>query len=111
VTPPPAVVTPPPAVVTPPAPPPAAQVTPPAPSVRPAVHTKRVAKGAKPKHTKKEKNRVEKVRRATAAALLPREEASSVDRTLLAGGLALFFLVLADTVLLTVSTGVFRART
>ena len=34
-----------------------------------------------------------------------------MDGTLLAAGLALFVLVLADTVFLTVSTGVFRART
>ena len=34
-----------------------------------------------------------------------------MNGTLLAGGLALFVLVLADTVLLTLSTGVLRART
>jgi hypothetical protein len=112
VTPPPAVVTPPPAVVTPPAPPPAAvKVTPPAPAVRRVIHKKQPAKGAKRENPKKH-NGVKKVGEvATAGALLAREKASSVDGTLLAGGLALFFLVLADTVLLTVSTGVFRART
>jgi hypothetical protein len=111
-TPPPAAVTPPPAIVTPPAPPPAAvKVTPPAPAVRRVGHKKQPAKAAKRENPKKH-NGVKKVGEvATAGALLAREKASSVDGTLLAGGLALFFLVLADTVLLTVSTGVFRART
>lgn len=63
---------------------------------------------------KKKQTRVEKAKGAATAALpaLRRDEASSVDGTLLAGGLALFVLVLADTVFLTLSTGVFRgART
>ena len=55
----------------------------------------------------KPKPKRDRVSRATIAAL-GREQASSVDGTLLAGGLALFVLVLADTVLLTLSTGIFR---
>jgi hypothetical protein len=46
--------------------------------------------------------------RVATIAAVGREQASSVDGTLLAGGLALFVLVLADTVLLTLSTGIFR---
>jgi hypothetical protein len=51
-----------------------------------------------------------KTKRAAPSALprLRREEASSPDGTLLACGLALFVLVLADTVLLTLSTRVLR---
>jgi hypothetical protein len=41
-------------------------------------------------------------------ALAAREAASSIDGTLLAGGLALFVLVLADTFLLTQASGVMR---
>jgi hypothetical protein len=49
----------------------------------------------------------------TAAPALPtlsREEATSPDTMLLVGGLALFFLVLADMVFLTLSTRVLRPR-
>jgi hypothetical protein len=41
---------------------------------------------------------------------LSREEATSPDTMLLLGGLALFFLVLADMVFLTLSTRVLRTR-
>ena len=47
-----------------------------------------------------------------ASSTLPRlrpQEASSTDGALLAAGLALFVLVLADTVLLKLSTGVVRS--
>ena len=49
--------------------------------------------------------------RGAATAVLPalrREEATSVDGTVLAGGLALFSLALGGTVLLTLSTRVLR---
>ncbi|HKH29813.1 MAG TPA: hypothetical protein VKA45_02055 [Gaiellaceae bacterium] len=88
------------------------QTTPPAPPARRAVRKDRsAAKAAKLRDARKKQNAASRARRAAAAALLPREEASSVNGTLLAGGLALFVLVLADTVFLTVSTGVFRLRT
>jgi hypothetical protein len=46
--------------------------------------------------------------RAAGVALAAHEAAKSIDRTLLAGGLALFVLVLADTFLLTQASGVMR---
>jgi hypothetical protein len=49
----------------------------------------------------------------SAARVLPgisREEATSPDTLLMVGGLALFFLVLADMVFLTLSTRVLRTR-
>ena len=49
----------------------------------------------------------------TAAGTLPglsHEEATSPDTMLLAGGLALFVLVLADMVFLTLSTRILRTR-
>jgi hypothetical protein len=42
------------------------------------------------------------------AATISREAATSIDGTLLAGGLALFVLVLADTFLLAQASGVLR---
>jgi hypothetical protein len=42
------------------------------------------------------------------AAAIPRHAAESIDGTLLAGGLALFVLVLADMFLLTQASGVLR---
>ena len=109
--PPPAPLPPPaPFVVSPPAAPAVAQAPPP--PVHQARRTGRPATRAV--KVKKRQTRVQKAKGAAAAALpaLRREEASSVDGTLLAGGLALFVLVLADTVFLTLSTGVFRgART
>jgi hypothetical protein len=52
------------------------------------------------------------IKQAVGAALpgLSREEATSPDTMLLAGGLALFVLVLADMVFLTLSTRVLRTR-
>lgn len=57
-------------------------------------------------------SRIGKPKGATKQALpnLGREQASSQDGMMLAGGLALFVLVLADTVLLTLSTRVLRVR-
>jgi hypothetical protein len=46
--------------------------------------------------------------RGAGVALAAREAATSIDGTLLAGGLALFVLVLADTFLLTQASGVMR---
>jgi hypothetical protein len=53
-----------------------------------------------------------KVTKSAAPALpgLSREEATSPDTLLMLGGLALFFLVLADMVFLTLSARVLRTR-
>ena len=63
---------------------------------------------SKPKKSKPEP----KVTQSPAPALpgLAREEATSPDTLLIVGGLALFFLVLADVVFLTLSTRVLRTR-
>lgn len=63
---------------------------------------------SKPKKSKPEP----KVTQSPAPALpgLGREEATSPDTLLMVGGLALFFLVLADVVFLTLSTRVLRTR-
>jgi outer membrane biosynthesis protein TonB len=101
-------------------PPPAAVTPPPAPVYRPApVQARRVTRpqtrerarsNTKPKvGTEKPKNDRVKVA-APAASTLLREKATSPDTLLMVGGLALFFLVLADIVFLTLSTRVLRTR-
>jgi hypothetical protein len=62
----------------------------------------------KPKTTKPQP----KVTKTAAPALpgISREEATSPDTLLMLGGIALFFLVLADLVFLTLSTRVLRTR-
>jgi hypothetical protein len=110
--------TPPPPAVT--NPPPAALTPPPAPVYRPA--TTQVRRDTEPQRreparsntkpkvgTKKPKNERVKVA-APAAPTLLREKATSPDTLLMVGGLALFFLVLADVVFLTLSTRVLRTR-
>ena len=99
-------------------PPPAAVTPPPAPVYRPA--TTQVRRETQPQRrasarpntrpkvgTKPKKER--KVAVAAAPTLL-REKATSPDTLLMVGGLALFFLVLADIVFLTLSTRVLRTR-
>ena len=104
--PPPPPATPPPAAVTPPPAPVGTRVVsqpPPAPVRRESRVQRR--ENVKPKPERK----VTK----TAAPALPgisREEATSPDTMLLLGGLALFVLVLADMVFLTLSTRVLRTR-
>jgi hypothetical protein len=101
-------------------PPPAAVTPPPAPVYRPAPTQVRretqpqrrepARRNTKPKvGTKKPKNERVKVAVAAAPTLL-REKATSPDTLLMVGGLALFFLVLADIVFLTLSTRVLRTR-
>jgi hypothetical protein len=51
-----------------------------------------------------------KVAVAAAAPSISRDQATSPDTLLMVGGLALFFLVLADIVFLTLSTRVLRTR-
>jgi hypothetical protein len=66
--------------------------------------------GSKPKTTRP---KPEPKGTETAAPVLrgiSREEATSPDTLLMVGGLALFFLVLADMVFLTLSTRVLRTR-
>jgi hypothetical protein len=61
----------------------------------------------------KPKPSTEKTVKETVPAALPslsREEATSPDTLLMVGGLALFVLVLADLVFLTLSTRVLRVR-
>jgi hypothetical protein len=54
---------------------------------------------------------VPKVKVAVAAApSISRDQATSPDTLLMVGGLALFFLVLADIAFLTLSTRVLRTR-
>ncbi len=66
-------------------------------------------RNSKPKAKPKPKN--EGVQVAVGATpSLTRDQATSPDTLLLVGGLALFFLVLADMVFLTLSTRVLRAR-
>lgn len=104
---------PPPAVV---APPPAAVVTrvvsqPPPASVRRESRVQR-REPAKPRPKKTNPKPEPKVTQSAAPALpgISREKATSPDTMLLVGGLALFFLVLADMVFLTLSTRVLRTR-
>ena len=101
-TPPPAAATPPPAVTR------IVSQPPPAPVRRESRVQKREPVTSKPK-PKKHEPKVTK----TAASALPgisREEATSPDTLLMVGGLALFFLVLADMVFLTLSARVLRTR-
>jgi hypothetical protein len=98
-------------VVIPYSPPAVVQATPPAPSTRRSeARTQRAGvKGAKAKKGKQEKAKPRNRRgTAAAAAAIPRTAATSIDGMLLAGGLALFVLVLADTFLLTQASGVMR---
>jgi hypothetical protein len=99
-TPPPAAVTPPPAVT--------GVVSQPPPASVQRESRVRGRGEAKPKKAKPEP----KVTQTAAPALrgLSREEATSPDTLLMVGGLALFFLVLADVVFLTLSTRVLRTR-
>jgi hypothetical protein len=119
-------VTPPPAPpAAPPPPPPPAAVTPPPPTVvtpvvsqpppAPVRSESRIQrpKTPKPRPKSEEKKPEPKVQQEAVGAPLPglsREKATSPDTMLLAGGLALFVLVLADMVFLTLSTRVMRAR-
>ena len=119
-------VTPPAPPATPPAtPPPAAVTPPPAPAVTPVVSqpppapTRRVSpiqrrEPAKPKARPKPKpkpapDRTFKQASAASLAGISREQATSPDTMLMVGGLALFVLVLADVVFLTMSTRVLRS--
>ena len=74
------------------------------------VQTREPAKATPKPKPKPSPNRP--IQQATPAALtgLSREEATSPDTLLMVGGLALFFLVLADLVFLTLSTRVLRVR-
>jgi hypothetical protein len=70
-------------------------------------------KEREPAKTRPKKPKPEsKVTQTAAPALrgLSREEATSPDTLLMVGGLALFFLVLADMVFLTLSTRILRTR-
>jgi hypothetical protein len=119
-------------VTPPPAPPPPPPATPPPAAVAPPVVVARVSQPpaaptaptrrdrpvqrrepakATPK-PKPKPNPNRPIKEATPAALsgLTREEATSPDTLLMVGGLALFFLVLADLVFLTLSTRVLRVR-
>ena len=99
-------------------PPPAAVTPPPAPVYRPATtqvrrETQRQRpQTAKPRPKPKVKDKpVPKVKVAVAAApSISRDQATSPDTLLMVGGLALFFLVLADIAFLTLSTRVLRTR-
>ncbi len=108
--PPPPPTTPPPAAVTPPAASVGTRVVsqPPPASVRESRVQRREPVKPKPKTTKPQP----KVTKTAAPALpgISREEATSPDTLLMLGGLALFFLVLADLVFLTLSTRVLRTR-
>jgi hypothetical protein len=113
-------------VTPPPAPPPPPPATPPAAVVAspppppvvtrvqqpPAAPVRRetpVQKPAKPK-PKPSSDRTIKQTAPAAIPTLSREEATSPDTLLMVGGLALFVLVLADLVFLTLSTRVLRVR-
>ena len=108
--PPPPATTPPPAAVTPPAASVGTRVVsqPPPASVRESRVQRREPVKPKPKTTKPQP----KVTKTAAPALpgISREEATSPDTLLMLGGIALFFLVLADLVFLTLSTRVLRTR-
>jgi hypothetical protein len=106
--PPPAATNPPPPAVTPPPAPALTRVVsqPPPASAREG----RAQEKPKPRNTKPKQE--QKVTQTAAPALprISREEATSPDTLLMVGGLALFFLVLADMVFLTLSTRVLRTR-
>jgi outer membrane biosynthesis protein TonB len=114
--------TPPPAPPPPPAatnPPPAAVTPPPAPVYQPATtqirpetrDQRREPARPKPKPRVRDKPKIGPVKTAVAAPPgFSRDEATSPDTLLMVGGLALFFLVLADVVFLTLSTRVLRTR-
>ena len=108
--PPPPATTPQPAAVTPPPAPVATRVVsqPPPASVRRESRVQR----REPVTSKPKPKPAPKVTKTAAPALpgLSREQATSPDTLLLAGGLALFFLVLADMVFLTLSTRLLRTR-
>jgi hypothetical protein len=115
--PPPASQPPPPPPTTPP--PPAAVTPPPAPVYQPATTQARPDTRAQrreparpsPKRKVKSKPKNDRLKVAVAAApSLSRDQATSPDTLLMVGGLALFFLVLADVVFLTLSTRVLRTR-
>jgi hypothetical protein len=100
-------------------PPPAAATTPPAAtriaSQPPPASERRESRPQKREPAKPKTSRPKPERKVTqtAARALPglsREEATSPDTLLMLGGLALFFLVLADMVFLTLSTRVLRTR-
>jgi hypothetical protein len=117
-------------VTPPPAPPPPPPATPPAAAVAqpppppvvtrvsqpPAAPVRRetpVQKPVKPKPNPKPRPTPNRpIKEATPAALptLSRDEATSPNTLLMVGGLALFVLVLADLVFLTLSTRVLRVR-
>lgn len=112
--------TPPPPPASQPPPPPAA-VTPPPAQVftrvvsQPPASVRRESRiqRREPAKPKRKKPKPEPKVTQTAATALPglsREEATSPDTLLMVGGLALFFLVLADVVFLTLSTRVLRTR-
>jgi hypothetical protein len=113
--PPPAATNPPPAAVTPPPAPvvsrgyqrPAASITPPRRETR-AQRREPARPKVKPKVKTKPKPKPEVA--ASAVASISRDKATSPDTMLMVGGLALFFLVLADIVFLTLSTRVLRTR-
>jgi hypothetical protein len=87
-------------------PPPPVFTPPPAPPARRETRVQKRA-AAKPK-VSRAKTAKHAVKRALPS--LPREEVTSPDTMLLVGGLALFVLVLADMVFLTLSTRVLRPR-
>ena len=107
--PPPAATNAPPAAVSPP-PAPVVSQPPPAPVRSESRVQKSERTKPKPKNTKPKPE--QKVTQTAAPALrgISREEATSPDTLLMVGGLALFFLVLADVVFLTLSTRVLRTR-
>ena len=112
--PPPAQPTTPPPAFTPPSAPVSTRVVsqPPPASVRRESRVQR-REPAKPRSKPKSTPKPERPIKQVAVAPLPglsREEATSPDTMLLLGGLALFFLVLADMVFLTLSTRVLRTR-
>jgi uncharacterized membrane protein len=97
---------------------PPAVTPPPAPVYRPATTQVRREtqpqrpQSARPRPKPKAKDKpAPKVKVAVAAApTISRDQATSPDTLLMVGGLALFFLVLADIVFLTLSTRVLRTR-
>ncbi len=89
-----------------PSPPPAVVVTP-----GPQQSTRRGGGAKRPAKTKAKVKSAQARKPERAVVALPRlarKAATSHDGTMLAAGLALFVLVLADTVLLTLSAGVVR---
>jgi hypothetical protein len=106
--PPPPAPTPQPVVVSPP---PAPVFTPP-PAPAPAAPVRRQTRVQKRATAKPKVSRAKTAKHAVRRALpsLTREEVTSPDTMLLAGGLALFVLVLADMVFLTLSTRALRPR-